>query len=87
MRKVRRNRTHGTVARKDRAVTAEGTPKVLVDCCYCLSTNYVDEPPCLVDCIKCGRPFRVLRDLRGGGSKMELSKNALGHYARTDRSA
>lgn len=87
MRKVRRNRPDRKAPRKDRAVSEEGTPKVQVDCCYCLTTNYVEEPPCLVDCSKCGRPFRVLRDLRGGGSKMELSGDALGHYARTPKSA
>lgn len=68
-------------------MSTEGTPKVQVDCCYCLTTNYVDQPPCLVDCSKCGRPFRVLFDERRGGTKMELSSDALGYFARSPKTA
>lgn len=87
MRKVQRDRTRRKQQGGDRQVSTEGASKVQVDCCYCMTTNYVEEPPCLVDCSKCGRPFRVLRDMRGGGSKMELSSDALGYFARSPKTA
>ena len=54
---------------------------VTVDCCYCLCTQDVPEPPCLVDCKKCGRPFRVLLDTSKSKFKMELSQDAKGYYS------
>lgn len=44
-------------------------PKVkttTVDCCYCLTTQDVEQPPSLVKCEKCGRRFRVFTDESGG---------------------
>lgn len=52
---------------------------VQVDCCYCLTTQDAPEPPCLVDCQKCGRPFRVLLTDRGI-PPMGLSKEAAAYF-------
>lgn len=54
---------------------------MLVSCCYCSATQSVPEPPSLVDCMRCKRPFRVFRN-EGQDSLMELSPAARGFYTK-----
>jgi hypothetical protein len=34
-------------------------------CCYCGRDQVVPEPPSLVNCLGCGKPFRVIERERG----------------------
>jgi hypothetical protein len=53
-----------------------------VACCYCGRVQSTPEPPALVDCFECGRPFRVFR--RESKCKpIELGADAKAYYQRT----
>lgn len=54
---------------------------MLVVCCYCSATQSVPDPPALVDCMRCKRPFRVFRN-EGQESLMELSSFARAFYTK-----
>lgn len=78
MRAVPSRWTGRPVGGRDRQVKKK--QGVQVDCCYCLTTQDAPEPPCLVDCKKCGRPFRVLLTSKHT-PKMELSTEAQSYYS------
>jgi hypothetical protein len=58
------------------------TRSLTVKCCYCAFPQPCPEPPVLIDCAQCRRPFRALRN-EGQRSVIELGPDAKRYYQRS----